>query len=264
MDPRPLNELTSDRRVRILIMGVLVLLMAFLAITTANAVNDFGRPENGTNAITVTGEGKASVVPDIAQLSFTVQENASTVAAAQDAATKRTNDALAAIKMLGIADKDVKTTGYQVYPQYEQKPCSPGGSCGGNPTISSYQVSQSIELKVRDTDKAGTVLQKLGTLGVQNISGPNFMVDDDNKAQEDARAEAIKDARTKAEVLAKQLGVRLGKVVSFSESGGYPMPYYAKGGVAMDSAVRNQAVAPTLPVGENDTNVTVSITYEIR
>lgn len=263
MDPRPLNELTSDRRVRVLIMGVLVLLMAFLAITTANAVNDFGRSENGANVITVTGEGKASVVPDIAQLSFTVQENASTVAAAQDSATKRTNNALAALKELGIADKDIKTTGYQVYPQYESKPCAPGMYCTQGTTISGYQVSQSVEVKVRKTDAAGTVLQKLGTLGVQNISGPNFMVDDDNKVQEEARAEAIKDARAKAKVLAGQLGVRLGKVVNFSESGrGYPTPYFAmaKGGAADVSA----APAPTLPTGENETNVSVSITYEIR
>lgn len=263
MDPRPINELTSDRRVRGLIMGVLVLLIAFLGITIANAVNDFGRSENGANVITVTGEGKASVVPDIAQISFTVQENASTVAAAQDSATKRTNDALAALKALGIADKDVKTTGYQVYPQYESKPCAPGAYCVQGTTISGYQVSQSVEVKVRATDKAGTVLQKLGTLGVQNISGPNFMVDDDQKVQEQARAQAIKDARAKADVLAKQLGVRLGKVVNFSESGrGYPVPYFAmaKGGAADAST----APAPTLPTGENESAVTVSITYEIR
>ena len=79
------------------------------------------------------------------------------------------------------------------------------------------------------------------------------------------RGDAIKDAQAKAAVLAKQLGVHLGKVVSFSENGGYPVPMYAsyKGGVAMDARVEN-AVAPSLPTGQNETDVTVSITYEIR
>lgn len=268
MDLHPINELTSDRRIRGLIAGVLVLLMAFLAITIAQGVWDFGRGAAAVqNTITVSGTGKVSLVPDIARISFTVQENASTVAAAQESATKRTDNALAALKKLGIADKDVKTSGYQVNPQYTYRPCPAGAACvnGGN-EITGYQVSQSIEVKVRDTAKAGDVLQGLGSLGVQNISGPNFGFDDDQKGQNEARAAAIKDAHEKAEVLAKQLGVRLGKVASFSESGS-PVPYFAtyKGGVAMDMAVSNQAApAPTLPTGENETSVNVSITYEIR
>lgn len=266
MDPRPINELTSDSRVRIAIVVVLALLAIFLGVKIVEGINDFGRSENGTNSITVSGTGKASIVPDIAQISFTVQETASTVAAAQDSATKRTNNALAAVKELGIDDKDVKTTGYQVYPQYTSRPCPAGAYCADSGSqITGYQVSQSIEVKVRDTAKAGDVLQKLGTLGVQNISGPNFMVDDDGKVQLEAREEAIKDARERAELLAKQLGVRLGKVVSFSESGG-AIPYYAygKGGEGFDMAVAQSAPAPTLPTGENETTVTVTITYEIR
>jgi uncharacterized protein YggE len=266
MDPRPINELTSDNKVRLAILGVLVLLGLFLAVQIVSGINDFGRSENGTNSITVSGTGKASIAPDIAQISFTVQENASTVAAAQDSATKRTDQALAALKALGIDDKDVKTTGYQVYPQYTTRPCPAGAYCANNGSeISGYQVSQTVEVKVRKTDQAGDVLQKLGTLGVQNISGPNFMVDDDGRVQLEAREEAIKDAKERADTLAKQLGVRLGKVVSFSESGG-AVPYFAYGkGGAMDMAVTNQAApAPTLPTGENETTVTVTITYEIR
>lgn len=266
MDPRPINELTADTRVRLAIVVVLALLAIFLGVKIISGINDFGRSENGTNSITVSGTGKASIAPDVAQISFTVQENASTVAAAQDSATKRTNNALAAVKELGIDDKDVKTTGYQVYPQYTSRPCPAGAYCADNGSeITGYQVSQSIDVKVRDTAKAGDVLQKLGTLGVQNISGPNFMVDDDGKVQAEAREEAIKDARDRAELLAKQLGVRLGKVMSFSESGG-AIPYYAygKGGAGFDTAVAQSAPAPTLPTGENETNVTVTITYEIR
>jgi uncharacterized protein len=177
------------------------------------------------------------------------------------------------LKAEGIADADVKTLGYNVNPQYAQNGttgCPPGAMCpmivpnGNSNTITGYQVSQTVEVKVRDTSKAGDVLQKLGTLGVQNISGPDFMVDDPTAVENDARGKAIDDARTKAETLAKQLHVRLGSVVSFNENGGgYPGPVYSSlskvGGAAMD-----MAPAPSVPTGTNETDVTVSVTYEIK
>ena len=268
-DSLPEIIVRASRPVRYAAAAALAVLALFLLVKTFDAIDQFGMgPNHPVNTITVTGEGKSTSVPNIAEVTFTVQETAPTVKAAQDAATKRTNDSLAALKDLGIADKDVKTLGYNVYPQYESRavpPCYPGGACptSQSNTITGYQVSQTVQVKIRDTDKAGDVLQKLGTLGVQNISGPNFMLDDDSGVQDEARAAAIEDARTKAEVLAKQLHVRLGKVSSFSENGGY-YPMYsvsAKGGMAMDAAV---APAPSLPVGENETSVTVQITYEIR
>ncbi len=264
LNPSP-TLLSASRPVRYAAVAALALLALFLFAKTIAVFEDLGRTQIGSVAsITVSGTGKASAVPNIAHISFTVQENASTVAAAQDSATKRTENALAALKKLGVEDKDIKTSGYQVMPQYENAACR-GGYCPPDTSkITGYQVMQSIEVKVRDTAKAGDVLAALGGAGVQNVSGPNFMVDDDAVVQAEARGEAIEDARKKAEVLAKQLGVRLGKVVSFSESGG-PMPYFAygKGGVAMDSAVTAPA-APPLPTGQNETTVTVMIQYEIK
>jgi uncharacterized protein YggE len=197
-----------------------------------------------------------------------VQQQAQTVAAAQTAATKQTNDALAALKAEGIADADVKTLGYNVNPQYASngtQNCPPGIMCPmvvtNSNTITGYQVSQTVQVKVRDTSKAGDVLQKLGTLNVQNISGPQFMVDDDTAVTDAARANAIADARTKAETLAKELHVRLGNVVSYNENGGYnPSPVYS----ALSKGAATDAAAPSLPTGTNETDVTVSVTYEIK
>ncbi|MDB5237105.1 MAG: hypothetical protein JWL88_207 [Parcubacteria group bacterium] len=263
-----------SRPVRYAAAAALTVLALFLLVKTANALDQFGtRDGQPVNTITVTGEGKSSAVPDIAQITFTVQETATTVKGAQDAATKRTNDALAALKAEGIAEADIKTLGYNVNPQYASNTssgCGPGMMCPALPpntnsnTIIGYQVSQSVQVKVRDTAKAGEVLQKLGTLGVQNISGPDFMVDDETKVQADARGKAIADAHTKAMTLANQLHVRLGSVVNFSENGGpYPAVYSAMtksaGGAAMD-----MAVAPSVPAGTNETDVTVSVTYEIK
>ncbi len=262
-----MNELGGWGMVRIAAVGTFAILSLFLLVLTLNAVQDFGRSNIPyTNTITVTGTGKAAAVPNIAHISFAVTETGATVADAQALATKKANAALEFIKKQDIDDKDVQASGYNVYPKYDSQPVmyAPERGTVSAPKIIGYEVTESIQVKVRNTEKAGAVLQGLGSLNVQNISGPNFMVDDDSAVQAEARGKAIADAREKAEVLARQLGVRLGKVIAFSEGGGgYPMMYssYAKGGATMDAAV---APVPQLPVGENETNASVSVTYEIR
>lgn len=258
-----LNE--YGRWIGIAAAAALAMLALFLLVKTFDAIDRFGKsPYAGPNVITVTGTGKAATPPTIAEVVFTVQETAGTVEAAQEAATARTNSALDAIQALDIANEDIQTSGYNVYPQYENpQPCFPGTICAqGSPNIIGYQVSQTITVTIRDVAKAGNVLAALGEAGVQNISGPDFRVDDDSEVLAEARGKAIDDAREKAEELAKQLGVDLGDVVSFSENGGpYPMynSFDAKGGVAMEAA----SMAPRLPIGESESTVTVSVTYEI-
>lgn len=264
-----MNELMNDNKMRIALLAVFVLLALFLLAKTWDAA--FGRaPNEPVNMITVTGTGEAVVVPDIAQIDFTVTEQATTVGEAQEKATTRMNAALDFLKQQGIEEKDVKTTYYSVNPRYEYSnatcaygmPCPPTSA----PKIIGYEASQAVQVKVRDTAKAGQVLEGLGSLGVQNINGPQFTVDDEDAVKAEAREAAITEAREKAKVLAKQLGVRLGKTVSFYENEGlYPMyGFDGKGGAAMESDVRVSAVAPTLPTGQNETTVSVSITYEIH
>ncbi len=168
---------------------------------------------------------------------------------------------------MGVADKDVKTAGYTVSPQYAQSaPCYPGALCmqTSSNKITGYLVSESIDVTVRDTSKAGDVLAKLGGLGVQNISGPDFTVDDDSGVMDDARAKAIANAHDKAKELAKELGVSLSDVVSYSEDNGpVPYPMYSRAaGVATDAGMT--APTPNLPTGTDDRTVTVQVTYRIR
>jgi hypothetical protein len=227
---------------------------------------EFGRPSTPiTNTIVVTGTGKSSAVPNIANVSFTVQETAASVADAQTAATAKSDAALKALGVMGIAPADIQTTRYNVNPQYATTTCPPGVFCPATSSkITGYEVSQSVDVKVRDTGKAGAVLQSLGNLGVQNISGPNFTLDDTSSVKDAARALAIKDARTQAETLAKQLGVHLGSVVNYSESNQGPMPVYQAFGKAAALDAVSPSAPPTLSTGQNETNVTVTVTYEIR
>jgi hypothetical protein len=248
-------------------LAVLVLLALFLLAKTVDAFDRMGKSAYaGPNVITVTGQGKAETPPTIARITFTVQETAGTVAAAQDEASKRTTSALDAIRALGIEDKDVRAEGYQTNPQYANPtPCVPGTPCQGTPRITGYQVSQTIAVKVRNTDAAGEVLQALGTAGVQNLSGPSFEVDDESDVMREARGKAIEDARKNAHMLARQLHVHLGDVVSFSENGNpaYPVPAYGMGGGVMMDVAAQRAESVPLPQGQNESVVNVTITYEI-
>ncbi len=243
-------------------LGVLAL---FLLALTINAFGNLGRSTNPyMNTITVEGTGKGTSIPNLAVISFSVTEEGATVAEAQGKATEKTDGALSGVEGLGIEEKDVKTIAYNVYPKYDNVYCASGYCPNVSPKIIGYQVSQTIEVKVRDTDKAGDVLQALGSLNVQNISGPNFTVDEDDAIKNVAREEAIKEAKAKAKALAEELGVSLGKVVSFYEMPAGGSPYYGYGGMEKAMDVAAPQSAPSLPVGENETNITVSITYEIR
>jgi uncharacterized protein YggE len=194
-----------------------------------------------------------------------VQNTAATVEEAQSLSTKQANEAIDFVKKQGVDDKDVRTLSYNITPEYAYpNPCAPGVLCPAysTPKITGYQVSETVEVKVRDLTKVGDMLAGLGKLSVQNVSGPAFALDDTTAGYNAARTDAINKAKAQADQLARELGVSLGKIVNYNESsGGYNYPAtYGMGMMAADS----KAAAPNLPVGENTYNASVSITYEIR
>ncbi|OYV26777.1 MAG: hypothetical protein B7W98_02950, partial [Parcubacteria group bacterium 20-58-5] len=229
MNNNPFDEIFSSGSVRIALTGALAILALFLLAQTITAAQDFGRPGNpATDTITVQGSGKATLPPDVARVSFTVQNTAAAVADAQAATTKQANAAIDFVKGQGVADKDVSTLSYNISPQYSYRSCPTGVLCPNSPTVTGYQVSETIQVTVRDLTAVGALLAGLGKLGVQNVNGPNFTLDDTSAGYDAARADAITKAKTQADLLAKQLGVHLGKIVNFSESSGsYPSPVYA-------------------------------------
>jgi uncharacterized protein YggE len=251
----------------------LVLASLFMIGKAANALINFDAiSEAPQNVITVSGEGKVSASPNLATISFAVSEDATTASDAQDAAAKKTNAALAVLKDLGIADKDIKTSSYNVYPRYSQsQPCVYYQGANGmmppcpatEQKIIGYTASQTVDVKVRNLDTTGTVLSKLGSAGVSNIYGPNLTVENPDALQAQARADAIQKARAQANQLASQLGVRIVRLVNYSEGGGaYPM--YYKTADAASGRGGMEATPPSIPTGENDITVNVTITYEIR
>lgn len=247
---------------------VLVVLAIFLGVKTLDAFKELGDADPSYNSITVMGEGEIDSVPDVATFSFAVMAEASTVNAAQTQVTTKMDAILVALKEAGIEDRDIKTSDYSIYPRYRyvQSACTPDSCPPGRQVLDGYTASHNVTVKIRNTEKAGDILTLVGDRGATNISGLSFTTDDPDQLLADARAEAIKDARDKAKRLAKDLDVRLVRVVSYSDSTfnpPYPIPYGMGGGVAMETQAMDLAKA-NIPTGENKTRVSVTVVYEIR
>ena len=244
---------------------VLIISAIFLAVETLGVLKGFGETDPAYNSISVTGEGESVAVPDIATFYFTVSSDGKTASAAQELVTTKMDAILLELKNQGIEEKDIKTTDYSVFPKYRYETkmmMSPPIS--GRQVSDGYTANHSITVKVRDTEKAGTLLALVGEKGATYVSGLSFDIDDRDALIDEARAEAIKDAKDKAKILSRELGVKLVRVVSFYDNtGGGSTPYYAEG-MGGDMIKSSSAPAPTIPAGENKIKITVSITYEIR
>lgn len=266
----------SKNRLSKAILWATVLFAVFLGVKVLSSLKELsyiGKGVYPSNVVSVNGTGEVLAVPDTASFSFSVVEEGKTVKEAQDKATKKINSILDAVRGMGVEDKDIQTTGYNSYPKYEYQQtggCSAGYCPPGKQILTGYEVNQSVTVKVRDTDKAGDALTKVGELGAGNISGLDFVVDDLEAVKAEAREKAVADAKAKAKVLAKTLGVRLDTVVNFYENGdgGYPIMYRAEASMdsklGMGGATMVANPAPSIPTGENKIVSNVTITYEIR
>lgn len=220
-------------------------------------------------SITVDGKGEIFARPDVATFNFRVDAKEADAVTAQNLAAERMKAINAYLKEKGVEEKDIKTTGYYLNPRYEypETRCF-DGYCPpqGEPKLIGYEVSQSIDVKVRKTEDAGMLISGVGEMGATNVGGLNFTIDDEESLKAEAREAAIADAMTKAEELADKLDVRIVRMNGYWEDQG-PMPYYGMGGgYAMDMAMsKEQSQAPAvIPTGENTIMSVVHITYEVR
>lgn len=253
-------------------VSVFILIIIVSLFTVAKFVNEvkgssyIGRAGQSVNTISVSGSGDVVAVSDIASLSVNLTKDGKTAKEAQDLLNESINKTLNYLKDQKIADKDIKSEYGGLSPKYSynQIKCFAYPCPQSDPTIIGYTATQSITVKIREVDNASTVRTGLAGIGLTDINGPTFSIDDEEGFKDQARSKAIAEARGKAEVLAKELGVKLGKVVNFSENGNSYYPMYAKTMMGAGDAVSNQESAPTLPKGENKITSNVTIIYEIR
>jgi len=213
----------------------------------ASSATDLSR-----RTITVVGEGSASAKPDVARASIGVEITATTVADATKQNNDKMNAVIAKIKSLGIADKDIQTTNYNVAIQR---------NTGRTNEIIGYHVSNTVSLTIRDLDKVGTILDQVTQAGANNIYGISFAVDDTSKLQSDARAKAMADAQKRADELARLAGVTRGDVLVVSEViQSNPVPLFA----AAPAALRAADSEPSIEAGELSLRMRVQVVYAIR
>lgn len=248
---------------------LLIVFLVAVSIKQFKSISYVGKETDYPANITVEGKGEAISIPDIATFSFTINENAKTVKEAQTAATQKINAALAVVKTGGVAEKDIKTLSYNINPHYEWSPgvCTAYGGCpNGKNVLTGYDVSQTIQVKVRDLAKAGELFDSIGTAGVKDVNGLTFSIDDIDTVKAAARDQAIVDAKAKAQKLAKELGVTLVKITSFYDVSDDPYsPMYAREAMGGDVANMSiKSIAPEIPAGEQKVISKVNISYEIK
>lgn len=249
----------------IVLFGAVCALGAYTHLTLKQAAGTY----TGDLTISVTGEGEAVAVPDIGQFTFAVAAEAETADVAQGDSAEAMNDIIDYLGEAGVEDADVKTTNYQLNPQYryEQENCTVNGRCTpGERVLTGYEARQMVEVQIRDLDAASSLITGVGERGATNVSGLQFTIDDETELQDAARSEALADAQQKATELAAELDMSLDRLVGYHEGGGgQPVPYGMGGDGAMDRAVMEESMAqPSLPTGESTITSRVTLTYQLR
>ena len=208
--------------------------------------------DDPTATITVTGEGRVDIAPDMATISIGVTTEGDTARAAMDANTAGLAAAIAGLKSSGIADKDIQTSGLNLGPRYDYDRTNANGSA----LITGFQASNTVTVRVRALDTLGTVLDAVVTDGANTLGGVTFGLQDPDPVLDAARKDAVADARRKAELYAGAAGVGLGRVMTIAEQSGYtpPMP------MAMAEASFDKRGGAPVPVQGGEVSVMASVT----
>jgi uncharacterized protein YggE len=230
------------------IWSSVLLALALLALPQLAAAQSGVPPRT----VVMSGHGEVRAAPDTALLSAGVTTEAATASSALSANSTRMQAVLASLKKQGVPEKNIQTANLSVSPQY-------ANTNNEAPRITGYRAVNQVQVRLEDVRKLGAALDALVAAGANQLNGVSFLIRDDTDLLAKARAEAVADARVKAETFAKAAGVSLGPILSISESGGEaPRPMLA----AAPMMVRAKAVPVAL--GEESVGADVTIIWEIQ
>ncbi|HEU0165839.1 MAG TPA: SIMPL domain-containing protein [Thermomicrobiales bacterium] len=201
--------------------------------------------------ITVNGTGVITVDPDMATISFGVENQSRLLEDAQTSNSTAITKVTKALTDGGVDAKDIQTSSYYVYP------ISKYDDSGNYVGVTGYQVSTTLSVKVKDLDKLGTLLDSAVAAGANFVYGISFSVEDPSKPADQARAAAVADARGKADTLAKAAGLVITGVYSINETSS-PTPM-AQDYQAAASAADSAPMAKQVPISAGTTQVEVDI-----
>ncbi|OGH80971.1 MAG: hypothetical protein A3I29_03710 [Candidatus Magasanikbacteria bacterium RIFCSPLOWO2_02_FULL_44_11] len=251
------HESFTKKILMVLMAVVLVYLTLFLGTLMRNNLKKYrfiGQAEQMERTFAVNGVGKVTGKNDVAETTIGFSNTDKDVAKAQETNRKVMDPLLKELKSLGIGENDLQSN-YTIYPEYDYTP-ERGQQLRG------FRVTNNIIVKIRDLTKVTAVLALPSKFGANEVSGLNFTIDDTENLRNDARLEALADAKSKARQLAENLGVVLGEVVSYSEYEATAYPYsmnqmtFAKEGVG--------GGGPTeIATGSREVNMGVTVVYKI-
>ena len=235
-------------------------LAAALMLCTA-AIPSAALAQQSTINQTITGTrldlnvtGEVTRVPDIAIISTGVVTRSATAGGAIQQAAARMARVRAALKAVGVEDRDIQTSNISLNPEYRYEP-------NQSPKLTGYSASNTLSVRFRDIANSGKILDALVAEGANQINGPSLTIDKPEAALDEARAKAVAIGRARAELYARSLGLRVVRVVSVNESGGYAPPPPMPPMVMM--AERSQATTKIDP-GEQKLQVNLAMTFELQ
>ncbi len=244
---------------------VIVLIVFLVSVTvlvnvtisnTAKEAKFIGVSDNFRNTISVSGVGEVFVEPDMGTAIFTVVNENEDVRQALSENTTNSNRLIEFLTESGIEERDIKTISFNITPRYDfidRTDWTPGRR-----VLAGYQVNHSLEVKIREIEQTGIIVEGAVNAGANEVSGIGFVVENEEEYRSESRALAVEDAKRKAEELASQLGVELVTITGYNESGA-PIPFdmMAREAVGMGGA-------PDIQTGENLIRTNVTVNYEIR
>ena len=203
----------------------------------------------------VVAEGEVRRKPDIAEISAGVTTQSATAGEAMRENSQRMAAVVAALKKVGVAERDIQTASINLSPQYRYADNQP-------PQLVGYRAANQVQVRFRDIARAGGILDALVAQGANQINGPNFTLDDPDAALDEARTTAIAKARQRANLYASAAGLKVKRILAISEGSQgaqppYPMP-------VMRMAVAEKAADTAIEPGENRVAVSVNVIFELE
>ena len=237
-----------------LLVAALLLGAATIPSAAAAQQSTINQTITGTR-LDVNATGDVTRVPDLATISAGVVSRAATAAAAMQDTANRMERVVAALKRAGIADRDIQTSNVNLSPEYRYQQ-------NEAPQLVGYTASNSVSVRFHDIRKSGPILDALVGEGANQINGPSLSVEHPEAALDEARLKAVANARARADLYARALGLRVVRIVSVNESGGYYVPP-APPPPPMMAARAERDQTPIEP-GEQKLQVSVSVVFELQ
>lgn len=240
---------------KIISISLIALMLTFAGAKWIGVFQSFQKQNQEKEKLTISAEGRLEATPDIAIVSLGVLTEGKNPVSIKEENSTKINAIIAELEKRGVDKKDIKTLQLDLQPKYNWD--------NGKSTLAGYILRQQIEVKIRDISKAGEIFSEATNLGSNEAGNIRYDFTDLEGLKQKARIIALENAKAKAEDLAKTAGIRLGKLINFTESNVF-VPSYYRYGMGMEAVQSFTSTAPDIQPGTQEITANISVTYEIK